>query len=145
VPNFSTPLLVVAAALIDRNGSVLMQRRPCEAVHGALWEFPGGKVDKGESPESALVRELREELAIDVEPGDLEPLAFASGTGAAQAGAQPLVILLYTCRTWSGEPHCLEGAEITWIEPAAIAALAMPPLDYPLAAQLAEAMARRGG
>jgi 8-oxo-dGTP diphosphatase len=144
VQNLSTPLLVVAAALIDAQGRVLMQRRPCQAVHGGLWEFPGGKIDAGESAEIALVRELREELAIAVAEHDLIPLGFASGATAARDEARALVILLYTCRTWSGEPCCLGAAEIAWYEPGSLASLAMPPLDYPLAAQLVEAISQAG-
>lgn len=134
-------MLVVAVALLNADGFVLMQRRGFTAVHGGLWEFPGGKVEAGEAPEAAVVRELAEELGVKVPMGALEPVSFASGRTAPveQGGkgpARPLVILLYTCRRWEGEPHALEAAEIAWVEPDAIEMLDMPPLDYPLAAAL---------
>lgn len=137
----STPMLVVAAALIAPDRSVLLQRRPFGAVHGGLWEFPGGKVSDGESPEMALVRELSEELDIVVDSAELKPLAFASGLTAGEAPARPLVILFYTCMKWEGEPRCAEGAELGWYGPENIGSLAMPPLDYPLAVRLREAIA----
>lgn len=93
----------------------------------------------------ALIRELCEELDIAVEPGDLEPLGFASGSMQGESQGRPLVILLYTCTRWSGEPHCMEGAGIDWFEPSRIASLPMPPLDYPLARQLVEKLAREAG
>lgn len=133
-----TPLLVVAVALVGHWGRVLMQQRGFDGVHGGLWEFPGGKVDPGESPEAALVRELREELGIVVAEGDLAPVGFASGQTVpkeedGKGASRPLVILLYICRAWQGEPSALEAAQVAWVEPGAIAALSMPPLDYPLA------------
>lgn len=137
MPKFSTPLLVAAAALIAEDGRVLMQRRRLAAEHGGLWEFPGGKLEPGESPESALLREIDEELGIALDRGALAPLAFASG-GEGPAEARPgLVILLYSCRDWRGEPQCREGEEIRWVAPDA---LAMPPLDYPLARALVTAL-----
>lgn len=129
-------MLVVAAALVGLDGLVFLHRRPLKAVHGGLWEFPGGKVNAGETAEFALCRELSEELDIGVEERDLEPLAFASGLTAQESGRRALVILLYTCRRWTGEPRCVEGAAIGWFEPARIGSMAMPPLDYPLACQL---------
>lgn len=132
--NISTSLLVVAAALLDERLRVLMHRRPLGSAHGGLWEFPGGKVEPGESPEAALSRELSEELGIAVNDSDLRPLGFASGRSASETG---LVILLYTCRRWAGHPRCLVGEEMDWFAPDAVSALAMPPLDYPLAEQLA--------
>jgi 8-oxo-dGTP diphosphatase len=135
-------MLVVAAALIGSDGSVLLQRRPLRAVHGGLWEFPGGKISAGETAENALVRELGEELDILVEATDLEPIAFASGWTGGQSPPRPLVILLYTCGKWTGEPRCVEGEAIAWIAPAQIEALDMPPLDYPLARQLVARLLR---
>ena len=134
--NLSTPLLVVAAALIRADGRVLMHRRAFTAVHGGLWEFPGGKVSAGETAEFALVRELSEELDIVVAERDLAPLGFASGRTEGESSVRPLVILLYTCTCWKGEPRCVEGAEIGWFDPAMTDSLEMPPLDYPLARQL---------
>lgn len=134
-------MLVVAVALIDAHGSVLMQRRHEGAVHGGLWEFPGGKVDPGESPEGAAVRELAEELGVALAIDALEPVGFASGWTAApdQGGkgpVRPLVILLYACCAWTGTPRALEAAQIGWTAHGQIAELSMPPLDYPLAEAL---------
>jgi len=128
--------MVVAAAFVARDGHILMHRRNRNSVHGGLWEFPGGKIEKAESPETALVREINEELGVAVELRDLAPVAFASGETAGPDARAPLVILLYTCRKWSGNPRCLEGEEIAWFAPEELAELDMPPLDYPLAAQL---------
>lgn len=131
-----TTLLVVAAALIAPDGTICLQQRPRDKAHGGLWEFPGGKVERHESPESALVREIAEELGVTLDPAALVPAGFASDPGDGAAGGRPLVILLYTCREWRGAVRCLEGEAIAWLRPDAIAALAMPPLDYPLAEQL---------
>lgn len=140
MPRFSTPLLVAAAALIDGDGRVLMQRRRIGAQHGGLWEFPGGKLESGESPESALVREIEEELGLILDAAGLAPLAFASGSAQASGARPGIVILLYTCRRWRGAPICREGEEIRWFAPNGLAALAMPPLDYPLAQALVSAL-----
>lgn len=141
--NISTPLLVVAAALIDADGRVLMQRRRLGAAHGGLWEFPGGKLEAGESPESALRREIDEELGVVLDEAQLQPVGFASGPAAAPAAYPGIVILLYSCGTWLGEAECREGEEIRWFLPDALAGLDMPPLDYPLAQALVAMMARR--
>jgi len=133
---FSTPLLVVAAALIAGDGRVLMQRRRLDAAHGGLWEFPGGKVEAGESLESAAVRELEEELGIAVDRDALEPVGFAGGAADPPEAGTGVVILLYSCRRWSGDAECREGEEIAWYPPGALCNLAMPPLDYPLARAL---------
>lgn len=123
---------VVAIALIDPAGRVLMQQRRADRAHGGLWEFPGGKVELGERAEAALVREVAEELAVTVDPAALVPLAFASTPD------QPHVLLLYTCRAWAGEPRCLDGEALGWVAPEALAALPLPPLDVPLARALKE-------
>jgi 8-oxo-dGTP diphosphatase len=141
--NFSTPLLVVAVAILDDEGRVLMQRRRFGRVHGGLWEFPGGKLEPGESPESAALREIDEELAICLEPTALEALTFASGPAMPAAAGPGLVILLYSCRTWQGEAQCRDAEEIRWVAPAELGGLAMPPLDYPLARALVSATAPR--
>ncbi len=128
-------LLVVAAALIDPAGHVLLQQRPAGRQHGGLWEFPGGKVEPGEGPVGALVRELREELAIDVFPGDCVPLGFAaseSGFAAGKSG-RAVVLLLYACRAWRGVAISQEGAALAWCTPDTLDAQPMPPLDIPLA------------
>lgn len=125
-------MLVVAAALTDRDGRVLMARRPVDKQHGGLWEFPGGKVEAGEVPKVALVRELREELGIEIDPDALDPVAFSESPGDRH-----VVLLLYRCRSWRGEPQALEAAELCWVAPCDLAALAMPPADIPLALALA--------
>ncbi len=127
---------MVAVALIAADGRVLMQQRRRGAEHGGLWEFPGGKVEAGESLEESLCREIREELCLGLDPLNLEPLSFAALPG------QPYVILLYTCRAWCGTPQCLDGEAIAWFEPEVIPELAMPPLDVPLARALIEHLKR---
>lgn len=123
-------LLVVAGVVVDPAGRVLMQQRPADRQHGGLWEFPGGKLEPGEGPVDALVRELHEELALKLAPGDCTPLGFAATPAGHDARA--VVLLLYGCRTWQGDPVSQEGADWAWVEPEALSALAMPPLDVPL-------------
>ena len=106
-----TVVLVVAVALLNDAGQVLMQRRRRGAEHGGLWEFPGGKVEVDETLGESLCREICEELGIALNPAALEPLTFATSPD------QPHVILLYTCRDWTGEPACLDGEEIAWFAP----------------------------
>lgn len=125
-------MLVVAAALIDGAGRVCLQQRPRHKQHGGLWEFPGGKVEPGEHPANALCREIAEELGAGLVAADLEPCGFAA--------SETVVILLYACRQWQGEPQCLEGEALAWFAPSEIRALPMPPLDYPLADQLAQVL-----
>jgi len=133
VENTPTFIPVVAAALLRDDGRVLMQRRSLASAHGGLWEFPGGKVEAGESPESALLREIEEELGITLDHTALSALSFASDPTLPPAPRAPHVILLYTCTRWSGEPHCHVGEEIGWFLPGELSSLSMPPLDYPLA------------
>ena len=127
-----TILLVVAAALTNQDGEILLQKRPEGRQMAGLWEFPGGKVDAGESPESALVRELREELGVGVEAPNLLPLAFAS----EPLDDRHLLLLLYLCRQWEGDPRPLDTPEIRWLKPCDMRALPMPPADVPLVAAL---------
>ena len=136
VPKIPTIVPVVAAALIDPAGRVLMQQRRIGKAHGGLWEFPGGKVEAGESLVGALIREISEELGIVLSAEALEPLSFAANP------ADPHVVLLYTCRAWTGEPRCLDGEAIGWFAADALASLAMPPLDVPLAAAVKELIDR---
>ena len=128
----STLFPVVAAALVDGAGRVLLQQRPPGKMMAGLWEFPGGKVEPGESPEAALVRELEEELGIKVREGALAPLTFAS---AALEGRH-LLLLLYLCRIWRDDPRALDAAALRWVRPADMRALAMPPADQPFIAVL---------
>lgn len=121
-------LLVVAAALADGEGRVLVQQRPPRKPMAGLWEFPGGKVDPGELPEAALCRELGEELGIEVNAGDLAPAAFASES----LGERHLLLLLYTVREWSGEPEARHATALRWVRPDELYGLEMPPADLPL-------------
>jgi 8-oxo-dGTP diphosphatase len=136
VENIPTFTLVVALALRGAEGRWLMHRRPPHKHHGGLWEFPGGKVETGEKPRDALVREATEELGIALNPARLEPAGFAEEAGSQ--GRKPIVILLYTC-PWTGAAvHALEGGEVAWFTPNEIAALDKPPLDVALSHSLFE-------
>lgn len=128
-----TLMPVVAVALTDRTGRILVAQRPAGKDHAGLWEFPGGKVEAGESPEAALVRELGEELGVTVDPSALEPLAFSS----APRATRHLLLLLYRCSEWQGEPRALDAAALRWVAPAALGDLAMPPADRPFVSILA--------
>jgi len=125
-------LPVVAAVLADADGCVLLQRRPPGKPHAGLWEFPGGKIDAGELPEAALVRELAEELGIAADPAGLEPVTFASVAGEGHH----LVLLLYRVRRWTGTPRARAADALAWVPPHDMAALPMPPGDVPLVAVL---------
>lgn len=130
-------LLVSAAGLIDRDGRVLMTTRPPGRDFAGLWEFPGGKVDDGETPEDALIRELQEELGVDTEASCLAPFSFGTTTGPlAVTGQKPMLLMLFLCRKWTGVPGPREGQTLRWIRPEALLDLDMPPVDRPLAAQL---------
>lgn len=121
-------LVVVAAALADAEGRVLLQKRAAGKAMAGLWEFPGGKVERDELPEAALARELEEELGIAVAAADLVPACFAS----APLGDRHMLLLLYLCRRWRGTPRALDAAALDWLFPAQMRALAMPPADEPL-------------
>lgn len=125
-------LLVVAVALIDVDGRVLIAQRPADKAMGGLWEFPGGKVEPGERPEQALIRELREELGIDVTEACLSPFVFASHAYEAFH----LLMPLYLCRRWQGVVTAREHAALTWVKPVSLSEYPMPPADAPLVAWL---------
>ncbi|HLF58605.1 MAG TPA: 8-oxo-dGTP diphosphatase MutT [Alphaproteobacteria bacterium] len=124
--------LVAAVALVDADGRVLLARRPAGKEMAGLWEFPGGKVHDGETPEGALVRELKEELGIDVQPSCLAPLTFASHAYEKFH----LLMPLYVCRKWEGQARPLEGQELKWVRVEKLADHPMPPADVPLVAML---------
>ncbi len=125
-------VLVTAVALIDGDGRILIAQRPPGKSLAGLWEFPGGKVDPGETPEGALVRELREELGIEVEEACLGPFTFASHSYEKFH----LLMPLYLCRVWQGTPTAQEGQVLKWVRVGALDAHPMPPADVPLVAML---------
>ena len=121
-------LLVAAAALVDRDNRVLITQRPAGKSMAGLWEFPGGKVSDGETPEAALVRELREELQIEVCEPCLAPFTFASHNYEAFH----LLMPLYLCRTWEGQITPAEGQGVKWVRASRLGDYPMPPADLPL-------------
>jgi len=125
-------LLVAACVLLDGEGRILIAKRPEGRSLAGLWEFPGGKVEPGESPEHALIRELAEELGIGIAAADLAPLTFASH----DYPDFHLLMPLFHCRRWRGEVAPHEGQELLWVKPAELVSYAMPPADEPLKALL---------
>ena len=125
-------LLVSAVALVDADGRVLLGQRAADKHMGGTWEFPGGKVHAGETPENALVRELKEELGIDISQSCLAPFTFASHTYETFHLLMPLFI----CRVWQGTVQGMEGQALKWVRPNDMAKLEMPPADRPLVAML---------
>ncbi|MTI10922.1 8-oxo-dGTP diphosphatase MutT [Curvivirga aplysinae] len=125
-------ILVVAVAMVDPDGRVLIAKRPEGKSMAGLWEFPGGKVDEGETPEAALIRELQEELGIDTRESCLAPVTFASH----EYDDFHLLMPLYVCRMWEGEPQSKEGQELAWVRPVKLRDYPMPPADIPLIAML---------
>ena len=121
-------ILVVAAALIDHAGKVLVQQRPVGKAMAGLWECPGGKVEDGELPDHALARELDEELGIGVDPANLKPACFAS----EPLGPAQLLLLLFICREWTGVAHAREATSLRWVDLPDLRLLEMPPADGPL-------------
>ena len=125
-------VLVAACALIDADGRVLLAERPAGKTMAGLWEFPGGKVEAGETPEQTLIRELKEELNIVVTEPCLAPLTFASH-------AYPdfhLLMPLYVCRRWEGTVSAREGQKLAWVRPNRLREYPMPPADLPLISHL---------
>ncbi len=127
-------LYVAAAALVDREGRVLLAQRPEGKSLAGLWEFPGGKIEQGETPEAALVRELKEELGIDTRESCLAPLAFASH----RYETFHLFMPLYVCRVWQGFVVPAEGQQVAWVFPKDFGKYEMPPADIPLIPVLRE-------
>jgi 8-oxo-dGTP diphosphatase len=127
-------LLVVACALVDADGRVLIAQRPQGKQLAGLWEFPGGKLEPGESPEEALVRELREELGIETKVACLAPLTFASHSYESFH----LLMPLFVCRRFEGTPVALEHQAIKWVKPVRLRDYPMPAADLPLIAHLVD-------
>ena len=125
-------ILVSAIALIDADGRVLIAKRPEGKSMAGLWEFPGGKVEINETPEAAIIRELNEELGIDITESCLAALTFASHTYSDFH----LLMLLFVCRVWKGTPKPREGQLLKWVLPMRLGEYAMPPADTPLVAVL---------
>ena len=126
------------ALCFDAEGAVLIAKRPAGRPLAGLWEFPGGKVEAGEEPEEALIRELHEELGIEIAKSDLHPLTFASH-------AYPdfhLLMPVYLCRRWQGSAVAREGQDLLWVKPAALPLYDMPPADEPLKIALREHLER---
>ena len=127
-------VLVVAVAMVDPDGRVLMAKRPKGKNMAGLWEFPGGKVAGGETPEAALIRELKEELGVDTRTSCLAPFTFASH----EYEDFRLLMPLYVCRIWQGRPVAREGQELAWVRPREMRSYPMPPADEPLVAMLCD-------
>jgi 8-oxo-dGTP diphosphatase len=125
-------VLVAAVALIDADGRILLARRPPGKSMAGLWEFPGGKIEPAETPEAALIRELAEELGLDVKASCLAPFAFASHSYEDFH----LLMPLFACRRWNGIPNGREGQELAWVAPQRLGDYPMPPADRPLIPQL---------
>lgn len=124
----SSVVLVVAGVLIDERGRVLLTQRPKGKAMAGLWEFPGGKLEAGETPEQALCRELHEELRITVEPHNLAALTFVSYA----YDTFHLLMPLYVCRRWSGTPLAHEHEDLAWVDPQDLSTYPMPPADAPI-------------
>lgn len=129
-------ILVAAVALIDADGRVLLAERPAGKSMAGLWEFPGGKVGPDETPEQALIRELKEELGIDVSSNCLAPFTFASH----RYEDFHLLMPLYLCRVWNGRVEAREGQRLTWVRAERLGDYAMPPADRPLVAMLRDVL-----
>jgi 8-oxo-dGTP diphosphatase len=121
-------ILVSAVALVDADGRILLAQRPAHKSMGGLWEFPGGKIEAGESPEAALIRELQEELDINTSESCIAPLSFASHA----YDDFHLLMMLFVCRRWHGQPRPVEGGTLKWVKPNQLRDYPMPPADIPL-------------
>jgi len=137
-PEGADMVLVSAVALIDRDGRLLLAQRPEGKPMAGLWEFPGGKIEPGETPETALIRELDEELGINTAASCLAPLSFVSHSyGASECRAAfHLLMMLYVCRRWEGWPKPIEGGALKWVWPQQLREYPMPDADIPLIAAL---------
>lgn len=131
--NAQSLLLVAACALIDPDGRVLIAQRPQGKAHAGAWEFPGGKVEQGETPEQALIRELREELGVEPCEQCLQPFAFASHP---LDSIRHMLMPLFVCRRWDGFVDPKEGQQIAWVRPDKLSSYALLDADKPLAAEL---------
>ena len=131
-------LLVSAVALVDIDGRVLLAQRPKGKSMAGLWEFPGGKIEADETPEAALIRELREELGIDTAESCLAPLNFASHHYASSNDGEAfhLLMMLFVCRRWQGHPQAVEGGMLKWVRPQQLRDYPMPAADLPLISAL---------
>lgn len=134
--NYPTLFPVVAGLMLDTQGRILVQQRPEGTAMAGLWEFPGGKIEPGETPEQALARELAEELGIAILPEECEPMTFAS----ASLGQRHLILLLFRCRDWAGEPRALHATALRWATVDELYQLPMPPADLPLLAIIAQSL-----
>lgn len=127
-------LLVTACALVDADRRVLIAQRPADKAMGGLWEFPGGKIEPGETPEQAIIRELAEELGVETKQACLAPLSFASHNYESFH----LLMPLYVCRKWHGTPQAREHQALKWVRPQKLRDYPMPPADEPLIAHLCD-------
>ncbi|WP_438731686.1 8-oxo-dGTP diphosphatase MutT [Parasphingorhabdus sp. DH2-15] len=128
-------MIVVALAMTRDDGRILLQKRPEGSAMAGLWEFPGGKLEIGETPEQALVREIEEELGLAVKAENLSPVVFAS----EQLAKRHLLLLLYQCSDWEGEPKALHAEELRWVTLEEMTNLPMPPADGPFIGALKNA------
>ena len=123
--SYKPALIVPAIALVDTDNRILLARRPQGKDFAGYWEFPGGKIEKGETPEDALIREIREELGVETKDSCLAPVSFASHSYEDFH----LILLLYICRRWQNTPEALEGGEIKWVRANRLRDYLMPPAN----------------